>query len=168
MSTVFSSISGFSTHFELEGLIECWVKSLLDDLGLQLLKWERERVKEDETKLVPTSPHACQEACKAEQTDQPFRRCPFSEDPLGAGVNIQSDASTALGESPYLTLNQNNRQGLGGFVVLDLRDPVVNHKIHSIHLPCSGSGPGFSQTWTSYCQQTWFPASGIFDNKCNT
>ena len=44
-STVFSSIfSGFSTHFELEGLIERWVKSLLDDLGLQLLKWERERV----------------------------------------------------------------------------------------------------------------------------
>ena len=50
VSTVFSSISGFSTHFELEGLIECWVKSLLDDLGLQLLKGEREQVKEDETK----------------------------------------------------------------------------------------------------------------------
>ena len=50
VSTVFSSISGFSTHFELEGLIECWVKSLLDDLGLQLLKWERDCVKEDETK----------------------------------------------------------------------------------------------------------------------
>ena len=36
------------------------------------------------------------------------------------------------GESPYLTLHQNNRQGLGGFVVPDLRDSVVNHKTHSI------------------------------------
>lgn len=49
-STVFSSISGFLTHFELEGLIECWVKSLLDDLGLQLLKWERGRGREDQIK----------------------------------------------------------------------------------------------------------------------
>ena len=47
VSTVFSSISGFSTHFELEGLIECWVKSLLDDLGLQLLKRKWECVKQD-------------------------------------------------------------------------------------------------------------------------
>ena len=47
-STVFSSIfSGFSTHFELEGLIERWVKGLLDDLGLQLLKRKWERVKQD-------------------------------------------------------------------------------------------------------------------------
>ena len=43
-------LSGFSTHFELEGLIERWVKSLLDDLGLQLLKWERGRGKEDQIK----------------------------------------------------------------------------------------------------------------------
>ena len=72
-----------------------------------------------------------------------------------------------LAESPYLTLDKNHRQGLGGFVVPDLRNSVVNHKIHLNHPPCSGSGPGFSQTWTSYCQQTWFPASGIFGNKCN-
>ena len=116
-----------------------------------------------------TSPHACQEACKAEQTDQLFQRCPFLEGPLEAGINIyiQSNASTTGRKSPYLTLDKNHCQGLGGFVVPDLRNSVVNHKIHFNRPPCNGSGPGSSQTLTSYCQRTWFHASGIFGNICN-
>ena len=85
---IFASISGVLAHFKLERLIEGWVQSLLDDLSLQLLKWERDGVKQDHTKRVLISPHACQEACKAEQTDQLFQRCPFLEDPLEAGINI--------------------------------------------------------------------------------
>ena len=50
VSTCFSSISGVLTHFKLERLIERWVKSLLDDLSLQLLEWKRDGVKEDQTK----------------------------------------------------------------------------------------------------------------------
>ena len=65
------------------------------------------------------SPHACLEACKAGQRGRIFQRCPFSEDPVWNSILICCESQ------PYLTLDNDNREGFGPFIIPDLRSSVV-------------------------------------------